>query len=170
MKKQHKVVMLPTDNKAPIARFNNTLYNTNKGKDYSSCILQHIYILSDDEIKRGDWYVDDTINVRQSVTSDTDYWNVRKDYKKIIATTDKSLKIGEEPKKWISAGGQGGQLSVHWDMWNKSQLPQIPQQFIEKYITKYNKGSIITDIMVEYEEGKTCLKVTPDNTVNLESI
>ena len=43
-------------------------------------------------------------------------------HKKIIATTDASL-----------------------------GLPQPSQQFIEKYIEEYNKGNVITDVLVEYE-------------------
>lgn len=43
--------------------------------------------------------------------------------RKIIATTDKSL-----------------------------DLPQLSQQFIEKYIEEYNKGNVITEVMVEYIE------------------
>ena len=31
-------------------------------------------------------------------------------------------------------------------------LPQPSQQFIEKYIESYNKGEIITDVLVEYDE------------------
>ena len=31
-------------------------------------------------------------------------------------------------------------------------LPQPSQQFIQKYIEEYNKGNIITDVLVEYED------------------
>ena len=30
-------------------------------------------------------------------------------------------------------------------------LPQPSQQFIQKYIEEYNKGNVITDVLVEYE-------------------
>ncbi len=46
---------------------------------------QHLYILSDREIKAGDWYMDDAGQVRQPVTLDADYWAVRKHYKRIEA-------------------------------------------------------------------------------------
>lgn len=32
-----------------------------------------------------------------------------------------------------------------------TNLPQLSQSFIEKYVDEYNKGYIITDVMVEYE-------------------
>ena len=63
-------------------------------------------------------------------------------------------------------------------------LPQPSQQFIQKYIEEYNKGNIITDVLVEYESdfnscfctkdicnGNNCpkkLKVNPkDNSLNI---
>jgi len=39
-----------------------------------------------------------------------------------------------------------------------SGLPQLSLSFIEKYIEEYNKGNIITEILVEVEELKTCIK------------
>lgn len=74
-------------------------------------------------------------------------------YKKIIATTENSLK-----------------------------LPQLPQQFIEHYISEYNKGNIVNKVKVEWEEGfedinPNCsypeqwnLKVNPDNAINIKPI
>lgn len=57
-----------------------------------------VYITSDEEIeddnwfiKEGDWYIDDANQVRKSIISDKKYWSVRKDYKKIILTTDQDL-------------------------------------------------------------------------------
>lgn len=35
--------------------------------------------------KIGDWYIDDTNTIRQTVTEDEEYWKARPDYKKIIA-------------------------------------------------------------------------------------
>ena len=88
-------VMLPTNEKAPLILDNikskpRLLINTsptNSLRDGYS--FQHLYFLSDEEIKKGDWYIDDNILVRKSITSVKDYWMVRKDCKKIIAATDK---------------------------------------------------------------------------------
>lgn len=41
-------------------------------------------IVDDSEIKEGDWYIDDTNIIRVAITSDSEYWNKRKNYKKII--------------------------------------------------------------------------------------
>jgi hypothetical protein len=40
----------------------------------------YLLAVSNKEIKEGDWYLDDTDMVRQSVTSDEMYWSVRQDY------------------------------------------------------------------------------------------
>ncbi len=179
MLKKCKVVMLATNEKAK-------LYLTTTGK---LCICsneivshgakgtnQHLYILSNENIKEGDWYIDDTDIIRQSITSDKKYWDNRKDYGKIIATTDNSLVIRYDGTTSIS------------ENWNKS-LPQPSNSFIEKYIERYNSGAIITDVMVEYkdiggeewsgdaEHGEPFwneilrLKVNPkDNTITIKSV
>lgn len=73
--------------------------------------------------------------------------------KKIIATTDTSL-----------------------------GLPKPSQQYIEHYVAEYNKGNIITKVLVEYEEATEYdkvynkekyfprLKLNPDNTINISLI
>jgi len=62
-------------------------------------------------------------------------------------------------------------------------LPQIPQQFIEQYITEYNKGNIGSEVVVEYESVEYArnmpmihqkyyvdeLKLT-NNTINIKTV
>lgn len=50
------------------------------------------------------------------------YLKTETGYREVLATTDTSL-----------------------------NLPQPSKQFIEKYIEEYNKGNVITDVLVEYE-------------------
>lgn len=45
------------------------------------------------EIKEGDWYVDDTNQIRQSITSDKYYWSQRLNYYKVIATINHSISL-----------------------------------------------------------------------------
>ena len=58
-------------------------------------------------------------------------------------------------------------------------LPQPSQQFIEKYIEEYNKGNVITEVLVEYVyllDDRTVLpywnlKVnTKDNTITIKKL
>ena len=105
---------------------------------------QHLYIISDDEIKEGDWKYDTKLNMVIQHRSYTD------GCKKIIATTDSSL-----------------------------GLPYPSQQFIQKYIEEYNKGNVITDVLVEYEYLLDDMVVLPywklkvnakDNTITIKKL
>lgn len=130
---KRKVVMLPTNEKAnlylqkdkPLLYIKNPeMLNEINIKQY-----QHLYILSDEEIKEGDWFI---TNDSKSIFQCGKFEPMKGD-KKIIATTDKSLRIGELK--------EGGRIE---------HLPQPSQSFIEYFIEEYNKANIITDVMVEY--------------------
>lgn len=103
---------------------------------------QHLYIISDEEIKEGDWFIQTTYQgVFKCLKKDNNYIYFNNnsyepiDYcKKIIATTD--LNLSSIPKG---------------DTFTKL-IPEPSQSFIEKYVEEYNKGNVITDVMVEYEE------------------
>lgn len=83
---------------------------------------QELYIISDEEIKEGDWCYERSTN---SIIRCLNLLlaNEFKYLQKVISSTDKSLNIY-----------------------------QPSQGFINKYIEEYNKGSIINEVMVEYEE------------------
>lgn len=130
--------MLPTNEKANSIWSNSLLNKLSYGElSPIHCSHYHLYILSDEEIKEGDWCImlDSFGNVfsnpRQYTNPETQFLN--KGLRKIIATTDSSLRIGK-----LEVGGK------------IEHLPQIPQSFIEKFVEKYNKGDIITEVMVEY--------------------
>ncbi len=95
----------------------------------------NLYIISDDEIKEDDWYYDNVVLQIRQWKSFMIYNKLQ--HKKVIATTDTSLKI-DNPHYNI------GLLAY-------IPLPQPSQQFIQKYVECYNKGEVITEVMVEYE-------------------
>ena len=184
--KKSKVVMLPTNQKVintkeyqlllsnslfwtskiEIERYNEGWFFLNNSSNPNSCAItvpnvenfkhQHLYIISDDEIKEGDWCIIDNNKVgkrtnKQTYPNCTDgeshlcYYYIingeERSYhvshcKKIIATTDTSL----EP---INLYGNSGLF--------KTKLPQPSEQFIQKYIEEHNRGNIISDVLVEYE-------------------
>lgn len=160
--KRAKVVMIPTNQKLKngiwlrSAKFGtdqhlfNNIYSAVCGPALMNECYQHLYITSDDKINAEDWYIDDTNTIRKAITSDPDYWEVRPEYKKIIATTDTSLFTGV-----------------------KFNLPQPSSQFIKKYVDSYNKGEIITDVMVEYAlfDKELYVRINrKDNTITIKKV
>lgn len=82
---------------------------------------KHLYILSDDTIQEGDYVIDSMGEVFGPYEKGD---IIGKEAKKIIATTDISLR-----------------------------LPRIPQSFINEYIIKYNKGDQVKKVMVQYHNN-----------------
>lgn len=155
-KAENCLVMYDTNNL--ILKYQPNQYYTQEYLKSIYCKSHHLYILSNDEIKEGDMVMRICDNLIHKQHSDlTVLNNLAKEglFKKAIASTDKSL-----------------------------NLPQPSQQFIEKYISEYNKNNKIEEIMVEYkdnmdtfkiEEGHFCieldLKVNPkDNTITIKKV
>lgn len=142
--KKAKVVMLPTNEKANLLLTGrNDLYYSSKLSDFSLKedidIFQNLYFLSDEEIKEGDWYENNGVIFRADDKFDEgNDPNQNKNNKKIIATTDKLI-----------MGDDKGKSLLGTDLNN--YLPQPSQSFIEKFVDEYNKGNVITEVMVEYE-------------------
>ena len=104
-------------------------------------IPQHLYIISDDEIKENDYCLNletNTVFKMHKHGLPTSNRN-----KKIIATTDTSLNYIEHDD------------TVPYPKGVQIRLPQPSQQFITKYIEDYNKVNVITDVLVEYEQDYT---------------
>jgi len=120
-----------------------------QGNSFNPYFPQHLYILSDEEIKEGDYYIHSGIEhntKKQYHTLNQCYkplrqvdlkWLVDGMYasncKKVIATTDSSLWLNDDTVPYPKT----------------KTLPQIPQQFIEHYIGEYNKNNVINKILVE---------------------
>ena len=181
--KKTKVVMLSTNKKA---KFNDLVIHPIDGLlvqfKHQNCteVAQNLYFLSDEEIKEGDWILNNLLEDKRpiQVTKELLEDGLLKDDKKIIATTDKSLFT--ETK---SIGYTEDRARVFY---GKEYLPQPSQSFIEKFVNEYNKGNVITEVMVEYEtitkrygscsigEGVTMnveqLKVSKDNTITIRKV
>ena len=152
MFKRAKVVMLSTNQKAQIGDLGlslNNVLNFAKNNDWIFAknndwiflynpIKQHIYITSDEEIKEDE--INNNICVFKSSNgiliclAGKGIGRIKTigNYYKIIATTDTNLLNPLD---------------------HDNALSRPSQQFIEKYISEYNKGNIITNILVEYNEA-----------------
>jgi hypothetical protein len=151
MLREHKVVMLPTEkavdkgivkstHQPKDLRQANRAYHGNKifevGFEASTREWQpqHLYILSDEWIKKGDWYL---IFLNHEVIGDlrkceNSNWNFSS-CKKIIATTN--------PELWyLSTVGELQGVNI----------PKIGIPFIEVFIKAWNEGNSITSVNLEY--------------------
>lgn len=154
MFKKIKVVMLPTNREAsvgdlficsgvlmkPIA-YRESAENLRTDPKY--WMPQNLYFLSDEEIKEGDWKYQKALG--KVMRHDGGYYNFQVE-NKIIATTDMALKLEAGDEGWKSIDGGWNEYKPIY-----KQLPQPSQSFIEKYVEEYNKGNIITEVMVEYD-------------------
>ena len=82
------------------------------------------------------------------------YLKTETGYREVLATTDTSLLIDT----YINQGDTvKGDLIIKRNsdyttgLKGRINLPQPSQQFIQKFVEEYNKGNIITDVLVEYE-------------------
>lgn len=169
MYKKHSLILLPTNEKSNIWLRNNKLqYNCSP----SSKINPHdLYILSNDEIKEGDWVIDIENNILFKVKeqghsgllrSETDSF-IKDACRKVIATNT-SLK-----GKWLQTCFSGEEIY--------EKLPQIPFLFIQYYIEQYNLGNVITEVEVEYGVTKNdnrdfieFIWIGANNTINIKPL
>ena len=175
---KRNVVMLPTNEKATssimlgvmpnvAALTKDVLDDTHDWMKFGK--PQHLYFLSDEEIKEdGDWIYKrkDGYETIQKATLPLNLTSVNK---KIIATTDKNIRLLEIVK-------EDGNIEYPYI----TPFPQPSQSFIEKFVEEYNKGNVITEVMVEYENYYASgalqpnlwqIKVAPkDNTIIIRKV
>lgn len=151
MKQTKQIILLPTDkvSERSIYLFNNKLKEigglTPKIKLQDGIVLHHLYILSQEDIKEGDWaYNKFTKEIKQIKSNYTYTLDTENLWSKVIATTNPELLIFND--KDFPADIRGRAYDPQW------QLPKIPQSFIDHYITEYNKGNVITEVSVEYND------------------
>ena len=186
MKKTFLLVMLPTKQSIiGLDKPSNSLVlivdKKNGFAETEDIKPQHLYILSDEEIKEGDWFIGETGIVKRAnkigknnaqIHTSDGYAYFKNKSKKIVATTDTSLKTFIPELR--------GELDEY------TYLPQLPESFIKAYVNSYNEGKPITEVDLEVNEStkynmdelherhlnglphnynKPLIKTRPDNTV-----
>jgi len=184
MKKQIKVVMLPTEKASTIAIIANKLahisddsFNQDNSKLFElddededseyQTIPQHLYLVSDEEIKEGDWFINEIAQLIQNKDLG-DYEINSIDCKKVIATTDVLFGLNKHYN-------EEGKLDTIFG----KQFPQIHKSFVKAYV---EANGVIDEVMVEYEFGGSIklrqggeshmykLKLRDDNTVIIHKV
>ena len=176
-----EVLLLPTDEKAIVGSIvtrpsdgRAAQVNVLTQDDPQPCIHQHLYVLSDEKIKEGDWFIYDNEILHRDKGEVDSIWNdAIKNGKKIIATTDTAL-----AKTLKSSYVQFG---TRVEETRTVQLPQLPQSFIKLFIDEWNLGNPIRQLEVEHEgewddhyqayyADSVSLKVNPDNTIRVRPL
>ena len=175
MNKEAKVIMLPTKDKtglvkviAPKEKWESLFIDATKEIESGAAHQNyHLYLVSDEEIKVGDWTINVNCKYEHGELTTIDNEIELREYasqpqiKKVIATTDKSL-------GHVSYDGiDKGMIPVHTPHF----VPQIQQSFIEDYVKAEGK---IDEVMVEYDAmpadrapngWDVWLKTRDDNTI-----
>lgn len=149
--KKVKVVMLPTNQKAPLSLFGKKLVTRNE--EFVQDFYQHLYFLSDEPIEIGDYVYCERKGLAPIVRQKVNPSEVNSDpmMKKVIATTDKSIIF---PERFPSF----------------TYLPEPSKGFIQKFADAFNSGNPIEYAMVltetHGEVGGEMIKVNQrDNTI-----
>ncbi len=147
MKKKCKVVMLPTGAITNIKIRQGKLqcyYGDETEFIYTGKlpdnIFQHLYLISDDEIKEGDWFIDKDNCLLHNPYNDLKNNELNDSYK-VIASTDPGLFKTTDYKEFDLVDGDKGSMTA------RKQLPQIPESFIKEYVK-----NPVDEVMVEYDE------------------
>lgn len=145
--KNLQIHLLPTNNSSEfgiIHEANQLHFITNDNTFLDNLVsYRELYITDDSEIKENDWVIKLNSNTlfqcSNSPFLNTKWLNSEdvKDCKKVIATTDKALKLIS-----LSHLGEG---------WKDISLSQIPTQYIQHYISEYNKGNQLKTVDVLFE-------------------
>lgn len=146
-----QVIMLPTkddpDHKLWLNKETNSLWFDDHGKVSSRFEAQHLYILSDDEINYDDWFYSfNDGNLPKGIYKCDKYYkyisNYLDDCKKIIGTTDKSLKVKDNSNDDID-DAKWARLPIN--------LPDISPSFIQYFVEEWKLKNIIKSVNVKYE-------------------
>lgn len=158
-----QVLILPTNEKAILYIDNKGIYSKNR---VDNSILRHnLYFLSDEQIKDSDWFINGNIdssnykidratkenldvinNIAKLMSEEKFPKNVIT--KKIIASNDKSLYF-----QCDCCNGTGiidYSYCITCNGGKLGNLPEAPPKFIKEYVEEWNKGNIITHVLVDY--------------------
>lgn len=155
VKKRVQVVMLPTNKKAKIYFDEYGIFSRNRVN--GKTLNHHLYFLSDEEIKEGDYVLVDklvgkVVKSFENTLCEVDLgWSTtqtKNNCKKIVATTDSSLVIGTV-SRFVFDENSRQRINT------KIYLPQPSPDFIKVFIEEYNKGNVIEWVDVEYILNET---------------
>ena len=165
--KEREVVKLVTADKSEISLGNmgsGMIRHTNIRPDYTKRTYYYLYVLSNDELKVGEWGMVNTGLLLTPLLATDENILKLKDYsfKKIIATTDTKLKI----KDYTGVIDESNGIKEYWE----HNLPKLSDYFIVDYVKEFNKGNKIEKVLVEYYDNGLLVEYNCNNEINIELI
>lgn len=138
--KRVKVVMLPINYKEENTANHEDLWIGVSHRLIKGNVFQNLYFISDDPIKKGDWYFTPEMKTAKYGVHFCDTDSLARisngfESKKIIATTNKSLKVLNKYS-------------------NEEGIMELLPQPSEAFIRKYCELGGIDEVMVEWEENQ----------------
>lgn len=136
--------------------WNNPTESVNPSELKGYCIPRNLYLISDEEIKEGDYILSKFYYEDKCVTNRAFNWILTK------VREIKNGKIFSNPLSNLEGGGCSSDSSNSFkviattDRLRLSEtntitdvLPKLPKEFIESYIKSYNEGSPLSKVLVE---------------------
>jgi hypothetical protein len=184
MTKEHEIILLASD-KSFIHLSHNKLITSIEEtgvSDLYKSIPQHLYVISNEFIKEKEYFFDKKDNCiyrsvdeqnANSINETRELYDIERYYKIIATTNDKiSINLGKE-KHVAPTNSNYDQIYTRL-----CPYPKPSQEFIEHFISQYNKGNVLSKVEVEYgynEErivnnkdiGDYSLVINSDNTINI---
>lgn len=120
-------------------------------------LLDKPIIVSDEEIRLDDWYLDDVCEIRQSImySDSEDYWAEREKYQKIIAGLDNLPEIdfnGLEGEFYsFTIKDMKEAMLLSFDTFSEQLSRNEVETRIELYLNNLNENKVF-DIDIETEE------------------
>lgn len=164
---KHITLLNLVERKLEYGQYNNDFHNA----DWA--VQQDLYVLSNKNIKQGEFFfnvsnewlgigickllvdnekkgyciIDTPKNKNHKIYGDLKFLqqNTPNVYKKIIATTNRELKL-PIPES----------LDMYPMSYSPKSLPNVSNEFVQKYIHEYNKGLPIKKVLVEFENTQSC--------------
>lgn len=176
--KTHKAVMLPTEKESNLLLVVTDLmeykdrkkgaleFHDSPHKQDTYFQPQHLYILSDDEIKVGDWcmlldsFGTPMLGEPQQYLA-TKGQVLNDGLRKVVSTTDKSLTNCSV----CGMSNNDHKMSCKTPSL-RTNLPAIPESFIQAFIKAYNEGKPITEVdleVINFIKAHTCENIKDCN-------
>lgn len=157
-----QTILVPA-NKSRIAKHENKLHLAEPYSLFSEFVgyePQHLYIVSDEEINKGDWfYADEYAPIEQAKSIEGNFVNgfIRKYCKKVVAATDPSLKLPPIPdyflEEYVESNGVMGAIEILRsdngelsDYVGSKSKRDLLEEFDKKYVHVIDKEQTKKDV------------------------